>query len=249
MAVWIGLTAGFLDLGLMILRKRLSDDDFYRLGDHFRWIIPAGVGVMVLLPGMAIALLTCLRRGRSGLGVVVGLLAFVGFLDLNCAAPLRVLGGTLLVRRACRPVRLVSRRPPRAIPVARSPYHCPLLVGAVLAIMLMTFGGKAWSEYRAVAALPPPPADPTNVLLIVWDTVRAGNLSLHGYGRRTSPNLERLAERGVRFDQAFATAPWTLPSHGSMFTGRWPHELTADWLSPLDESHPTLAEYLSRPRL
>ncbi len=29
-----------------------------------------------------------------------------------------------------------------------------------------------------------------------------------------------------------------------MFTGKWPHELTADWLSPLDGSYPTLAEYL-----
>jgi arylsulfatase A-like enzyme len=80
--------------------------------------------------------------------------------------------------------------------------------------------------------------------LIVWDTVRAGHLSLHGYGRRTSPNLEQFARRGVRFDRAFATASWTLPSHGSLFTGRWPHELTADWRVPLDETYPTLAEFL-----
>ena len=45
-AAWIGLTAGFLDLGLMILRKRLIGDDFYRLGEHFRWIIPAAVGAL-----------------------------------------------------------------------------------------------------------------------------------------------------------------------------------------------------------
>jgi hypothetical protein len=68
---------------------------------------------------------------------------------------------------------------------------------------------------------------------------------VHAYRRRTSPNLERLASRGTRFDQAFATAPWTLPSHSSLFTGRWPHELTADWQSPLDRTHPTLAEYLA----
>ena len=37
------------------------------------------------------------------------------------------------------------------------------------------------------------------MLLIVWDTVRARNLSLYGYGRPTTPNLERLAARGVRF--------------------------------------------------
>ncbi len=95
-----------------------------------------------------------------------------------------------------------------------------------------------------MAAVPSPPADARNLLLIVWDTVRARNLSLHGYARRTSPNLEQLAGRGVRFDRAFATAPWTLPSHASLFTGRWPHELTADWQVPLDATYPTLAEYL-----
>ena len=41
-----------------------------------------------------------------------------------------------------------------------------------------------------------------------------------------------------------ATAPWTLPSHAGMFTGRWPHELSADWFHALDSTHPTLAETL-----
>ena len=70
------------------------------------------------------------------------------------------------------------------------------------------------------------------------------NLSLHGYSRRTTPNLELLAGRGVRFDLAFATSSWTLPSHASLFTGRWPHELGVDWKSPLKDGTPTLAEYL-----
>ena len=83
------------------------------------------------------------------------------------------------------------------------------------------------------------------MLLIVWDTVRAGNLSLHGYGRPTTPNLDRLARRGVRFDLAFSTSSWTLPSHASLFTGRWPHELGVDWKSPLRDDVPTLAEYLA----
>ena len=34
-AIWTGLTAGFLDLALLIMRKRLFTSDFYRLGDHF----------------------------------------------------------------------------------------------------------------------------------------------------------------------------------------------------------------------
>jgi arylsulfatase A-like enzyme len=121
----------------------------------------------------------------------------------------------------------------------------PWLIGALLAIMLAKICGRAWSEHRAMAGLPPPRAAARNVLLIVWDTVRAGNLSLYGYGRATTPNLERFAGRGVRFDLAFATASWTLPSHASLFTGRWPHELGANWTSPLRPDVPTLAEFLS----
>ena len=63
-AIWIGLIAGFLDLGLLIFKKRLTGDDFYRLGDQFRWIIPAGVCMLVLLPGTVLALISCVRRGR-----------------------------------------------------------------------------------------------------------------------------------------------------------------------------------------
>ena len=124
-----------------------------------------------------------------------------------------LLSGGLAVQSA----RLVaSRREPFLWLVRRT---SPALSAPYWRSCSLSSGGRAWSEYRAVTGLPSPPADARNVLLIVWDTVRTGNLSLHGYGRKTSPNLERLASRGVRFDHAFATAPWTLPSHSSMFTG------------------------------
>ena len=62
--------------------------------------------------------------------------------------------------------------------------------------------------------------------------------------RPTSPTVDELAERGVRFDQARSTSSWTLPSHAGMFTGRWPHELYAGFLTPLDRTFPPLAEFL-----
>ena len=83
-----------------------------------------------------------------------------------------------------------------------------------------------------------------NVLLVVLDTVRADRLSLYGYPRPTSRTLEKLARQGIRFDEARATAPWTLASHASMFTGRWPSELDVRWLTPLRGRFPTVAEYL-----
>ncbi|MGH7505526.1 MAG: sulfatase [Longimicrobiales bacterium] len=98
---------------------------------------------------------------------------------------------------------------------------------------------------RAFAALPGADAGAPNVLLIILDTVRAASLSLYGYGRPTTPNLERLAARGVVFERALATSPWTLPSHGTLFTGRYPHELSANWKTALGERYPTLAEVLA----
>lgn len=61
-----------------------------------------------------------------------------------------------------------------------------------------------------------------NVLLISIDTLRADHLSYYGYERPTSPNLDALAKEGVVFDRAISQAPWTLPSHASMFTGLYP---------------------------
>jgi arylsulfatase A-like enzyme len=76
------------------------------------------------------------------------------------------------------------------------------------------------------------------------DTVRAESLSLYGYERQTTPNLERWSKQGVRFDHAIAPAPWTLPSHCSFLTGQWPSKLNAHWRTVLDPAYPTLAEFL-----
>lgn len=84
----------------------------------------------------------------------------------------------------------------------------------------------------------------TNVLLVVLDTVRADHLSLYGYERRTSPNLESLARRGVRFDRARATTPFTLGTHASLFTGHWMSETSARTNAALDGALPTIAERL-----
>jgi len=58
-----------------------------------------------------------------------------------------------------------------------------------------------------------------NVLLVSIDSLRADHLGVYGYSRDTSPALDRFASQGVRFENALAPAPWTLPSHVSLFTG------------------------------
>ncbi len=109
-------------------------------------------------------------------------------------------------------------------------------------------GTLMWVSLRPAAlASPAQPASPgrPNLLVITLDTVRADSLGLYGFSGRTSPGIDTFAAGGVVFDRAFSTAPWTLPSHASLFTGRWPHELSAGYASPLDGRYPTLAEYLS----
>src|SRR5437763_394490 len=77
LAVWIGLATGLLDLGLFVLKKRWIDHEyFYRLGDGFPWIIPAGVAALVLPPGAALALVARLRSAGVPLGIAVGLPSF-----------------------------------------------------------------------------------------------------------------------------------------------------------------------------
>ncbi|HEX6464801.1 MAG TPA: sulfatase-like hydrolase/transferase, partial [Vicinamibacterales bacterium] len=62
-----------------------------------------------------------------------------------------------------------------------------------------------------------------NILLITIDTLRADALGAYG-GRATTPNLDRLAVHGARFDFAHSHAVVTLVSHASILTGRYPYE-------------------------
>jgi len=61
-----------------------------------------------------------------------------------------------------------------------------------------------------------------DVYLLLIDTLRADHLSLYGYERPTSPNLERFAQSATVFEKVVAAAPWTLPSVGSVMTGAYP---------------------------
>src|SRR6476620_11469253 len=87
-----------------------------------------------------------------------------------------------------------------------------------------------------------PATTPTrpSVVLISLDTLRADHLGCYGYGRNTSPNLDRFAQASSRFTQCRAQATWTLPSHMSLFTSMLPSDNGVDNLNKvLPESIPT----------
>ena len=64
-----------------------------------------------------------------------------------------------------------------------------------------------------------------NVIWISFDSVRADHCSFEGYARDTTPQLDAVAKRGVRFSRCIAQAPYTLPSYASMLTSRYVAEL------------------------
>lgn len=97
------------------------------------------------------------------------------------------------------------------------------------------------------AELPPARPGAPDVVLVVLDTVRAANVSAYGYARATSPELDALAREGALFLDATSPSTWSLPSHASLFTGRYPSSHGAHGEHRfLDARFPTLAEVLAR---
>jgi arylsulfatase A-like enzyme len=92
---------------------------------------------------------------------------------------------------------------------------------------------------------PRPAAIRPNLVLVVIDTLRADHVGAYGYTRATTPRLDALAARGVRFEGAHAATSWTLPSVVSMLTGTYPAEHGVDLVdSALNEKRPTIATLL-----
>ena len=86
----------------------------------------------------------------------------------------------------------------------------------------------------------------TNLLLITVDSLRPDRLSAFGSARAQTPNLDRLAEKGVAFRNCYAPTPLSLPSHCTIFTGREPlaHRVHNDGREGLPASEQTWAEVM-----
>jgi arylsulfatase A-like enzyme len=82
-----------------------------------------------------------------------------------------------------------------------------------------------------------------NVVVVVMDTARARETVRSDRREMALPALDRLAEDGTEYTQAFASAPWTLPSHASLFTGTYSSKHGAHASHKhLDDDLPTIAE-------
>jgi hypothetical protein len=244
LALWLGLAAGLVEVALRALQK-FAFGQRISLSPQFVWMAPLADAALYTLIGLIVIALLRPWSARVGTGAVTfaGTFLFVAaplymFQRLHVIAVVLVALGVAAqsARWAQGHAELLHRIVRRT-----------LVPAAVLVVLLAaTVNLKLYvDERRAVAAIPDSAEDAPNIVVVILDTVRAASLRLHGYGRATTPNLDRLAQDAIVFDRAIATAPWTLPSHASLFTGHYPDVLDADWRAPLGADHPTLAEVLA----
>ena len=256
-ALAVGAGAGFLELATMAIQIHVlhrAGWSTLRISRHVAWMIPVAevlvtfsLAVVLVTPVLAWSARRARRRaparpvswGRDWAGAVLGTLLFLGPLlavpRVHAVAALAVaLGaGTRLRRLLVRPTPGWRRT--------------ACWAGAIVLGGLPVYSFWQWDRVvraRERAWSRPASAAP-NLLWIIMDTVRADRMSLHGYGRPTTPQLEAWARQGITFDMARSAAGWTLPSHITMFTGLWPFQHGARVDRPYFGASPTLAEHLA----
>ena len=243
--VWFAVFTGGVEGVYWLLWQQLADGLTF-IHPGFLWICPTTWLVLFAIPGGVAGVFAYFKKSASVVSFTVTLLSIVAWLNLcELVFPHFYLGASIILACGLAAVtgQLFDRYVDRCITFMRR-----TTVWLVLGVVLIGAGQSLQAWYRertAVASTPVITTEVPNVLLVVLDTVRADVLDEEDADGEIAPNLRRFAERGVTFCHATATAPWTLPSQAGMFTGRLPHEISADWTTKLDSGTPTLAEELA----
>lgn len=241
--VWFGLASGLLVAAIHAFRRLVLGQLIWHSHAEV-WMAP--LAQTIILGSVAVlgaAITSFDRRGMARI-VAVAALGFLGAFSvlLIFGAMARWAAALLALGVAVQGTRLFAAAPERwRRRLIRS--------GATMAVLSSTLGVGSWgagaaTRARIRASLPAAPAGAPNVLLVILDTVRRDHLSLYGFARPTSPALERWAASASVFEAAVATAPWTLPSHGSLFTGKMGSTLGGEWEKPLQGLPVTVGEVL-----
>lgn len=256
--VWFGIFTGLTEgFGLLIF-QRINWRQWGRIihvSKEILWISPMVDLLFFLIIALAVWLVSCLWQSLPAIRVLVFLLTFLTVYDwltltnrlYHRACWLLAVGVAVAFARWLTKNELVALR-----------FWRKTAAGAVAILLLVLAaiqGGKWIDEEYAVAKLPQAPPGSPNVLVIVLDTLRADHLSSYNYRRPTSPQIDRLAQQGVLFENAVAPCSWSLPSHASLVTGQYPaqHGLQnvqpmpwLGWGSNSMNGYPTLGEALQR---
>jgi arylsulfatase A-like enzyme len=240
-AIWFGLVTAVLHLALAFVNRYVRDH-FLMVSPQIVWLAPLSYVLIFTAFGVVLAAVAMVRPRVAPFVFTAGVFAWLGLFAMllpfhqlhQVAAALLSAGVAVQIARA------MARHQDRWLLTMRKTGL--LIAVAVSALAVGMAGWRTATERVAMAGLPAPRPTTPNVLLVVLDTVRAASMSLYGYDRDTTPELKRWAADSATFDWAFSTAPWTLKSHATMFTGLYPNQFVGDFRRPVSTPAPMLAE-------
>lgn len=238
-----GVLAGAIEALAAVIRQWVMHRILY-MGPDLVWELPLVDAAIFLVIGLLLVLVSLAWRRLRAPRVVLAVFAALTVLSaLLLVEPIHAALLTLLaaalglaLARVLLPRRELLRRAARI--------GAPVMVLLLFLAPLGLRPVRVASDRRAVAARPVPSAGQPNILVLVLDAVRAWDMSMYGYGRRTTPKLDQWAAQGAVFERALAPAPGTTLSHAVMWTGRHPSELSVGPESRFRGEYPTLAEVL-----
>lgn len=214
--LWVGVVVGLMDQGLRALYPGLAS------GRSAVFAALMLYGIAVGACGLFLSLIQPRRTSSWVLAILLplGLLVVIGgavnILWLPSLFSPLSLAFDLLAVLACL---LLSRL------LLRSKIRPPLVVAGVSSLLLLAlsatlswFPDTGWRPANDVAA----PEGAPNILVVLFDALRADHLSLYGYERATTPHVDAFARDAAVFMDVQAPSSWTKPSVATLFTGTDP---------------------------
>jgi arylsulfatase A-like enzyme len=229
-AAWAGLAFGVAEGAVLCFTRRFPAIVApFKTSPHVLWIAPMlDVVLFLLIAAIILAALRIVRPRAAEPSTAVVIFAFLGFFGVISApkiihpasAVLLAAGLAVLLGRILKPTdeRRIAR-------LRRYTIWIPVAIGV---LALGTSTALRASEWRRFRNLPSAASGSVNVLFIVLDTVRRDHFWWAGDSSYT-PEIDRFALRGVRYEDAWSVTSWSLPSQASILTGTYPHEHRADW--------------------
>lgn len=225
LAVCLGVSAGLVEGAGLLIFQQLNWrrwGPFVHVSKDILWISPIADSLVFCIIAVLLALAAKVFR-RNGLKYIIFILIFFTVYDWLSLTE-------RLYYRACVALALGvaavftrwwARNQDTALFSRKS---LVALISVWLLMFLGIRGSIRLKEREELTRLPTAAPDAPNTIVIVIDTLRADHVSAYGYSRLTTPNLDRMAEQAALFENAISACSWTLPSHASLLTGKYPSE-------------------------
>lgn len=127
--------------------------------------------------------------------------------------------------------------------LSRRLWVAPVLLAAIAGGV---FAYDAAREWWLVRGLPPSPPNAPNVLIILLDTVRDDRFE-RASGESLTPNIDALAQKGIRYANAWSSTSWSLPSQFGILTGRLLHDTSSGFpIARIEPGTPSLQSLLGQ---